>query len=680
MKKISILAVDDRPENLLALENLLESPELEIVKAGSGDEALSKTIDHEFALILLDVQMPGMDGYETAELLRSVKKTSKIPIIFVTAANKEDHHVFKGYESGAVDYLLKPLEPVILTSKVKIFIELYKQRILLEEKKRELDAKVIELEALKFELEEEVKDRKKAEEKQKRTANFISALLDAVPTPIFYKDKEGLYQGCNNAFSSFMGVTPDDIRGKRMDELWPGDQAAVYHQKDLELMQNQRHQIYEFKVTDKKGETKPVIFAKDVFRDEKGKVAGIIGAFSDISELKQTQEEIRSLRNYLSNIIDSMPSILIGVDNKTRITHWNLRARKITRISQEVAKGQSLEKIFPQLENGTKYVQKAIESQQVYRHSRSTRQEKDRIVYEDITIYPLVTNGVGGAVIRIDDVTERVQMEEMMTETEKMLSVGGLAAGIAHEINNPLAGMMQSAYVMKSRLENTNMPANLQVAEKLGIKMEDIYAFMDKRDIFRMIDAINDSGSRAAEIVNTMLSFARKSNAGDMSSHYPNKLMDEILELAATDYDLKKKYDFKSIEIIKQYDEKLPMLLCEGARIQQVLLNILRNGAQAMHTAKTKFPRFIIRIYKAEESEMVCMEIEDNGPGMDEDTRSKIFDPFFTTKPVGIGTGLGLSVSYFIITKNHKGKIDVISEPGNGATFIIRLPIERDST
>jgi PAS domain S-box-containing protein len=370
-----------------------------------------------------------------------------------------------------------------------------------------------------------------------------------------------------------------------------------------------------------------------------------------------------------------MPSILIGVDNKTRITHWNLRARKITRISQEVAKGQSLEKIFPQLENGTEYVQKAIESQQVYHHSRSTRQNKDRIVYEDITIYPLVTNGVDGAVIRIDDATERVQMEEMMAETEKMLSVGGLAAGIAHEINNPLAGMMQSAIVMKSRLESTNMPANLQVAEELGIKMENIRAFMDKRDIFRMIDAINDAGSRAAEIVNTMLSFARKSDAGDISFHYPNKLMDEILELAATDYDLKKKYDFKSIEIIKQYDEKLPMLPCEGARIQQVLLNILRNGAQAMHTAKTKFPRFIIRIYKADESNMVCMEIEDNGPGMDEETRSKVFDPFFTTKPVGIGTGLGLSVSYFIITRNHKGKMDVISEPGNGATFIIKLPV-----
>ncbi len=110
-----------------------------------------------------------------------------------------------------------------------------------------------------------------------------------------------------------------------------------------------------------------------------------------------------------------------------------------------------------------------------------------------------------------------------------------------------------------------------------------------------------------------------------------------------------------------------------------MLLNILRNGAQAMHTAKTEFPTFIIRIYKVEEPEMICMEIEDNGPGMEMKTiRSKVFDPFFTTKPVGIGTGLGLSVSYFIITENHKGKIDVISEPGNKSIWHFRLPIERD--
>ncbi|MCG8685041.1 MAG: diguanylate cyclase [Desulfobacterales bacterium] len=154
MKKPCVLIVDDRPENLLTLEQVLESPEMDVIRAESGHEALEKTLDYEFALILLDVQMPVMDGYETATLLRGNKRTKNIPIIFVTAANKEEAHVFRGYGSGAVDYLFKPLATDVLTSKVKIFLELHNQRQLLEEKTKELDAKVAELETLKQELEE----------------------------------------------------------------------------------------------------------------------------------------------------------------------------------------------------------------------------------------------------------------------------------------------------------------------------------------------------------------------------------------------------------------------------------------------------------------------------------------------------------------------------------------------
>ncbi len=154
MKKPSVLIVDDRPENLLTLEQVLESPELEVVRAESGHQALEKTLDYDFALILLDVQMPVMDGYETATLLRGNKRTKNIPIIFVTAANKEEAHVFRGYGSGAVDYMFKPLAADVLKSKVTIFLELDKQRQLLEEKTIELDAKVVELETLKHELED----------------------------------------------------------------------------------------------------------------------------------------------------------------------------------------------------------------------------------------------------------------------------------------------------------------------------------------------------------------------------------------------------------------------------------------------------------------------------------------------------------------------------------------------
>lgn len=153
-EKTNILLVDDKPENLLALETILKRPGLNLLKALSGNEALGMLLDYDFALILLDVQMPEMDGFETAELMRGNEETRHIPIIFVTAISKERKHVFRGYEAGAVDYLFKPLDPEILQSKVNIFLELYQQKMALEELTRNLEQTVMELETGKGIIEE----------------------------------------------------------------------------------------------------------------------------------------------------------------------------------------------------------------------------------------------------------------------------------------------------------------------------------------------------------------------------------------------------------------------------------------------------------------------------------------------------------------------------------------------
>ena len=146
---INILIVDDRPDNLLVLESLLENMHCNIIKATSGNEALSLMLDYDFALVLLDVQMPEMDGFETAELMRINGRTRYIPIIFVTAISKDQKCIFKGYEVGAVDYLFKPIEPLILVSKVKVFIELYKQKKLIEEQSKLLELRIKELSELR---------------------------------------------------------------------------------------------------------------------------------------------------------------------------------------------------------------------------------------------------------------------------------------------------------------------------------------------------------------------------------------------------------------------------------------------------------------------------------------------------------------------------------------------------
>ncbi len=157
-EKVNILIVDDRKENLLALEALLENPEITIIKAESGNQALGLMLEFNFALVLLDVQMPEMDGFEVAELMRGKEKTRNIPIIFVTAINKEEKYVFKGYEMGGVDYLFKPINPHVLKSKVSVFLELYRKRLELEKMVNEKSEYILELHQLNKRIQEQQKE------------------------------------------------------------------------------------------------------------------------------------------------------------------------------------------------------------------------------------------------------------------------------------------------------------------------------------------------------------------------------------------------------------------------------------------------------------------------------------------------------------------------------------------
>ncbi len=426
----------------------------------------------------------------------------------------------------------------------------------------------------------------------------------------------------------------------------------------------------------------------DARQDEIGKISASFNLFMDrldtaqketraeITNRKKAQEELDNLQHYLSDIINSMPSILIGVDRHLHVTQWNKKAQEETGLSMSDATGKYILDVFPRIEDQISQIRESLTTNETRQISKlSSISDTGDTRHEDVTIYPLSHSRDRGAVLRIDDVTEKEMLEEAIVQNEKMLSVGGLAAGMAHEINNPLAGVIQNSHLLINRLTDTKMPANIKAAEEAATTMEIIHDFMTRRKIPRIIGAVIDSSTRMADIVENMLSFARKEEPTS-STHDLVTLMDKTLTIASSDYDLRKHYDFKSIIIEKEYEPDLPMIGCQGNKIQQVILNILNNGAQAMtETPGNKKPKFILRLFREIKANMLCMEIQDNGPGMDPKIRKRIFEPFFTTKPVGIGTGLGLSVSYFIITENHGGTLDVVSKPGKGTTFIIRLPM-----
>ncbi|RKX34470.1 MAG: histidine kinase, partial [Verrucomicrobia bacterium] len=384
--------------------------------------------------------------------------------------------------------------------------------------------------------------------------------------------------------------------------------------------------------------------------------------------------ELLTLRKLLSNIINSMPSILVGVDADGRVMQWNREAERITGTPASQAQGQPLEEVFPDLGGEMNRILEAIGNRELQHDEHIPCIIDNEPRFADVTVYPLTTDGADGAVIRVDDVTDRVRIEEMMVQSEKMMSVGGLAAGMAHEINNPLAGILQNLQVMRNRITH-NTDRNATAAADAGTSLEAIQAYMHERGLLKMMDSVTEAGRRAAKIVDNMLSFSRKDEA-----HYePNnlaELLERSLELASNDYDLKKRFDFRHIKIKQEYDPSLDLIPCEGSQIQQVILNLLTNSAQAMAESAddSKPPRITLRLKR--ETSMALIEVEDNGPGMDAETRKRAFEPFFTTKEVGRGTGLGLSVSYFIITENHGGTMRVRSTPGKGTCFSIRIPFK----
>ena len=385
------------------------------------------------------------------------------------------------------------------------------------------------------------------------------------------------------------------------------------------------------------------------------------------------EQELLQMRSLLRNVIDSMPSVLVGVDKDGKVIQWNQQAVLMTGITANEANGRTLTDIYPQLSGQMRRVRQAILEHKPQHDDRVVDTHDGEENYMDISIYPLRTDSIEGAVIRIDDVTKRVRIEEMMIQSEKMLSIGGLAAGMAHEINNPLAGILQNLQVIRNRLKK-ELPKNRQAAADSGVSMEAIEDYMQERGISNMMNAVMDSAMRAAKIVDNMLSFSRMGSRRQQSMDIAG-LLDRTVELAANDYNLREKFDFKKIHIIREYEASLPEIPGEVEQLQQVFLNILKNGAQAMaeQTRNGDRATFILSLHA--DTEFLNIGIEDNGPGMSEEIRKRIFEPFFTTKAVGTGTGLGLSVSYFIISKYHHGELLVESTPGEGSKFNIRLPL-----
>ncbi len=523
----------------------------------------------------------------------------------------------------------------------------------------------------------DITEQVKAETALQESELRLRQIIDLVPHMIFAKDRYGHFLLANQATAQAFGLTVAQLV-HRSHRIVHGvdEEAERMMADDLEVIESGASKfIAEETFTDHAGRVQTMQTIKIPFIAPGLSETAVLGVSINITEQKRAKEEVARMRLYLKNIIDSMPSVLIGVDPWGYITVLNQPAEQVSGLSWEAAQGRFFGDVFPQLEGQFEQVRQAIRLGQPIKTPRMTLEVQSELHYADVMVYPLMADGASGAVIRMDDVTGRVRIESMMVQTEKMLSVGGLAAGMAHEINNPLGAILQGSQNIQRRIAY-DMPQNRAVAAAIGIDLERLNRYLEQRGIRHFLEGIREAGVRAAKIVADMLSFSRRSE-----SHFGpvdlEEMLETVLRLAASDYDLKKKYDFKRIQINRDYDPTLRLAYCDKTEIEQVILNLLKNAAQAMTDEGTPAPAITLRTRC--EPDSLLIEVIDNGPGMDEKTLKRIFEPFFTTKDVGAGTGLGLSVSYFIVTEQHHGRLSVISKPGQGARFSIRLPLRREA-
>lgn len=376
-------------------------------------------------------------------------------------------------------------------------------------------------------------------------------------------------------------------------------------------------------------------------------IAGYVAIAIENSRLYQSihekAEELQRLKDYNESIVESISVgvLVLGLDE--RIESWNTRMELLMGVTRARAIGTSLADHFPpSLVNAihSRIKERSGGSSEVIKLYKYPLKVKSEMLVADVTLTPLFGRDgqVTGQLMILDDKTERVKLEDQLVQSEKLTSIGLLAAGVAHEVNTPLAVVSSYSQMLAKQLHQDDPKA-------------------------KILDKIIKQSFRASEIVNSLLNFSRTSGS-------EFRLMDLHSVISDTLSLLEHQFKTARVRVRKEFGSSSPQIYGNQGKLQQVFLNLFINAKDAMPAGG----ELLVRTSSYDSTFRI--DVVDTGVGISEENLKKIYDPFFTTKELGRGTGLGLSVTYGII-QEHSGKISVDSKPGQGTRFTLELPAPR---
>lgn len=557
----------------------------------------------------------------------------------------------------------------------------------------------------------DVTERKQVELEQRR----LLSVIEATPDLVGMSDAKGQCIYLNKAGRGIVGLSEDEPANFQINETMSLKERQRFI--DVALPEALKHGSYscESSLINCVGEELPVSRVLIVHRDDTGAVDCLSTVMRDIRQAKAVEERLRDREQFLSSIYEGANVAIFvwdlaeGSAEELICSGWNPACEAATGLSAESVIGKTPYDVFGPAQ-GAAVVKNNLRC--IVQNQSSSYEEKIMIEGEPTwwntkldpvqdskgRVYRVVGTTTNITALKLNTIElearsqrqaeQAAELAEALAklrrtqaqiiQSEKMSSLGEMVAGIAHEINNPVNFIHANIQPASSYAEDLialikqyqrEYPSPSSELEKM---LEDLDFEFVKRDFLNLLSSMKVGTQRIREIVLSLRNFSRLDEA-EVKAVDLQEGIDSTLVILA--HRIKENAARQTVEIVKQY-QPMPQVECYPSQLNQVVMNIVANAIDALSNQEN--PKIVIAAHATETHALIT--VSDNGSGMSETVRERVFDPFYTTKPVGKGTGMGLSISYQIITQKHGGNLSVCSAPGEGTTFTIEIPLKRETS